>query len=303
MVTHLIECGIDVEAQSQGVTGGGRPSISAYGRDTSGDKTIERARPNTVNEATVAQADAGTAAQALAQSVNVGSSLPKSSISQESDMFENKAPAMNAASLSNTVPAKSSLDISVSSSDISSAQPAGTIYNNAFIPPAPVTVNRQFETGSYTAQPVMSEPQPYVSEPEVQPAQPAQAAVAQTQSAAPTLPLQAQSPRTADASTVSSSGLKLNPPVPGGNREVKRKPASLFERFTNPLRGHDREEEETGSSEGGNASSGGGVSRSLRAPQRPEQGSLNIDAPKLKDQENSGSNELDIPAFLRRQAN
>ncbi|HTK83724.1 MAG TPA: cell division protein FtsZ [Patescibacteria group bacterium] len=89
-----------------------------------------------------------------------------------------------------------------------------------------------------------------------------------------------------------SSGLNLRPPVPGGGfhgQKPKRTP-SLFERFTSPLRGGDEEEV---------------VAEKPAAAPRPHrtvqerQESLGMDLRK----NDPVDDELDIPAFLRRQAN
>ena len=147
----------------------------------------------------------------------------------------------------------------------------GSVYNDAFIPPAPVDpgVNEtvyghgpQFAPGLHATRPVM------------EPAQPTQ-------------------------------GLVLRPPVPGTAAvQQKKKTPSLFERFAGPLRHHGeqgRGDEDTGRTEQGSAGAGGG----LRAAQHPvqPQGNLAIDAPVAGKAGAVADDELDIPAFLRRQAN
>lgn len=155
-------------------------------------------------------------------------------------------------------------------------------YNDAFIPPAPMEPVRAPEPAYAQAQPVQQQvyaPAPVAQQPVQQPqphAQPQQ-------------------------------GFALRPPVPAAQK--KRAP-SLFERFTQGLR-HE-EEDSDDASDAGSASGGNGGLRapsrqsSYQAQQTPyQQGSLNIDAPapvatrpgpQVED-------ELDIPAFLRRQAN
>lgn len=103
---------------------------------------------------------------------------------------------------------------------------------------------------------------------------------------------------------LSGQGLKLSPPVPGAAAaQQKKKTPSLFERFAGPLRHHGeqgRGDEDTGRTEQGSGSAGGG----LYAAQRPvQQGSLAIDAPVAGRADAVADDELDIPAFLRRQAN
>ncbi len=96
-----------------------------------------------------------------------------------------------------------------------------------------------------------------------------------------------------------NSGLTLKPPVPGAATQQKRRTPSLFERFTNPLRTHS--ESDTGETSGEAQGSGG--SAGFRPSQQPlDQGALNIDNSAAQT-DGQGDNELDIPAFLRRQAN
>jgi cell division protein FtsZ len=105
-----------------------------------------------------------------------------------------------------------------------------------------------------------------------------------------------------------TSSLQLNPPKPPYGQK-KRSP-SLFERIAGTVQQHldgFREEagEETGDSGSGYAPAPRGNSHGLAAaPLRPAQGSLNIDAPAARPaQQVEEGQGLDIPAFLRRQAN
>ncbi len=107
-------------------------------------------------------------------------------------------------------------------------------------------------------------------------------------------------------------GYSLRPPVPGATQQAvaTKKTPSLFERITSGVRNAARQieemaEEDSGSAQAATGTGGGGFHASLRAAPRvsenPAQGQLNIDAPsatRAKSEE-----ELDIPAFLRRQAN
>ncbi|MBU0860174.1 MAG: hypothetical protein KJ667_09555, partial [Alphaproteobacteria bacterium] len=151
----------------------------------------------------------------------------------------------------------------------------GTVYNESFIPPQPIDPGTQdsvyghgpsFAAGLAASRPV---------------AEPQQA--------------------------VQTQGLTLRPPVPGATHaaaQQKKKTPSLFERFAGPLRHHGeqgRGDEDTGRTEQGSGASGGGL---RAATQRPvQQGSLAIDAPIAGRADAVTDDELDIPAFLRRQAN
>jgi cell division protein FtsZ len=105
----------------------------------------------------------------------------------------------------------------------------------------------------------------------------------------------------------------LRPPVPGAVQPKKRA-ASLFERFTQGLR-HEEEAVVEGEGEtSGDTGETGGLRAAPRQSyqqsyqsasynQAPQQGSLNIDAPVASRPGPQVDDELDIPAFLRRQAN
>jgi cell division protein FtsZ len=92
--------------------------------------------------------------------------------------------------------------------------------------------------------------------------------------------------------TSTGSSFTLRPPVPAAHKQastMKKRSPSLFERITGVLR--DDEAELVSLNEGS-------------APQQPaKQGQLNIDAPSAPAATKNPEDELDIPAFLRRQAN
>ena len=84
----------------------------------------------------------------------------------------------------------------------------------------------------------------------------------------------------------------------------RRRAPSLFERITTGvgrLTHMDDGHEETGSSSAGSTGGFHGGLRAERAPDAPSQGQLNIDSPSAPRAKNE--DDLDIPAFLRRQAN
>lgn len=145
----------------------------------------------------------------------------------------------------------------------------GTRYQNSFIPPKPVDPQNQAFTTS-TAYP---------------------------QQAYGTAPIAAQ-PRTAAPYPGSGAGLQLNPPRLNTAPQKKAAP-SLFERITGSLGGFRDEQPEEQEYQQQAAATAARPAPSI--PARPAQGSLNIDSPAGKPEEKSS--ELDIPAFLRRQAN
>lgn len=113
--------------------------------------------------------------------------------------------------------------------------------------------------------------------------------------------------RGAEGQSVSSSGLKLNPPRPSA--PVEKRAPSLFERITSSVQQHidnlrdDGDLVQAGPSVQPEASfSPPPVRATASAGGGPAQASLNISAPAAKPQARV-DDELDIPAFLRRQAN
>jgi cell division protein FtsZ len=95
-----------------------------------------------------------------------------------------------------------------------------------------------------------------------------------------------------------ASALHLNPPkLP---YPQKKRPPSLFERIGNAVMDGFREEPRT---ERPVSSAPTAHSPGLSAPPRPAQGMLNIDAPAARPRTAADEEMVDIPAFLRRQAN
>ncbi|MCB1530963.1 MAG: cell division protein FtsZ [Rhodospirillales bacterium] len=95
------------------------------------------------------------------------------------------------------------------------------------------------------------------------------------------------------------SSLVLRPPVPGAHSaEHRKKTPSLFERITG-VRGHYAKGDEGDATETEAFHSG---LRAERPQNSPSQGQLGIDSPAAPKSETK-ENDLDIPAFLRRQAN
>jgi cell division protein FtsZ len=151
----------------------------------------------------------------------------------------------------------------------------GERYKEAFIPPAPIEA-----APDPMASAVVSPAQGFYTAPPAPPA------------------------RESYAHTNTSRGIQLNPPK-APNPDRKRTP-SLFERITGTVQQHlegIREEvaprERAAPPQRHQPSMGSGAAP---VPQGPSQGRLNIDAPAAKPRA-AADEELDIPAFLRRQAN
>lgn len=170
----------------------------------------------------------------------------------------------------------------------------GQVHQGHFIPPSPIVPEPQETVSS-----MVNVAQPYVpaaSMPQAQETQSYSQPVETTMQAAP-------------APQARTQGLVLNPPVPGAHAAEKRKTQSLLDRITGAygtvksgLTDRDDETETSGTSS--SSETAGGFHSGLRAEkatETPSQGKLNIDTPSAQKQ--TSSEDLDIPAFLRRQAN
>ncbi|MCM2343984.1 MAG: cell division protein FtsZ [Alphaproteobacteria bacterium] len=152
--------------------------------------------------------------------------------------------------------------------EVASQSVRGTVYNNAFIPPQPVEVlpesrSRDNMVSGY----------------------------------GPQFPNVSATRTTTVTEHTTTQGLVLRPPVSVAASQTKKRNPSIFERFTSQLRHHGHH----GADETGDDLAS--VETGLRASQRPLQGSLNIEAPAATRPAENVDDELDIPAFLRRQAN
>ena len=166
------------------------------------------------------------------------------------------------------------------------------VHQGSFIPPNPAVPEKQ-EEPTYAPQQQMTA-QSYAPQPQVM-AQPATTMQATPQASA------MDSQPTVTAQPLPTQGLVLRPPVPGAHAAEKRKTPSLLERITgaygNVINGQESEEETQNSPTGGFHS---GL-RAEKNIENPSQGKLNIDSPAAPSA--NAEEDLDIPAFLRRQAN
>lgn len=305
MRVSVVATGIDAEEMKQSRPVQGYSAVNAMTAQQHSERKLDRVQPNTApdnrQEAAVSPSSAASSVMPKfrAPAAPAAPMAPSAKTEEpEADMFEQQEFAGNK-------------EQSVSSSDTSSfatgqpygskggSAPQASIYQNSFIPPQPVEVEKEEAPQLSMTQPVASSASAQEAGPSLQQAEPVHAATENKMDTAP--PLTASRPaQTEEQPVISSPSLTLRPPVPGANAQHRKRAPSLFERFTSPLRhGHDDNAEktdDTGSATGtASGASGGGF-----APQQ-RQGMLNIDtAPKT---EAVAEDELDIPAFLRRQAN
>ncbi len=286
MRVSIVATGIEKEADAKKRGGNGSININAVNK-----ATLERAKPNTETKPeTVLTAQSQNQIPSFMPAQNIpgqhvhaiktapitspsGAPITAPSASQpatpsqdpELDMFEQNEFSVNASE--SGIPQNTAM--------------RGTRYKDSFIPPAPVNAGPAPHISSFHGAHIPAAPQPSYSPEAVQ--------------------------QTTDPSQMrTSSGLQLNPPkLP--TPEKKRSP-SLFERISGTVQ--ERIEGFTGRGEQESQprrapSPQYAPSAQGMAPTRPapalSQGSLNIESPsKPKAQ---SDDELDIPAFLRRQAN
>ncbi len=174
------------------------------------------------------------------------------------------------------------------------AQQKATIHQGSFIPPSPVVPEKSED--SYLSASIGAK-----SNYEPQAVEPQQVTFPVAQSPVSTQPTQAPQQNRVQ----STQGLVLRPPVPGATSTERKRTPSLFERITSVYKGFDEQygQEKRGEetqSEGGQSAQGtfhGGT----KVTSSPAQGKLSIDSPSAQRVDNQ--DDLDIPAFLRRQAN
>jgi cell division protein FtsZ len=267
MRVSIVATGIDKEAEEQKRSGG------------SGSSGIERATPNTLTDSAPKTESAPAAATSQppvfmsaksVQDIKAPTPAEKIIAKQGGAMPETSIDMFEQGEFASANAEEGEVTVA------SNTALRGTRYNDAFIPPAPV----EAPSG---ASHISSFHGAHVPEAAEIPAAPAQMQSASSMSAAPMVQARPQS----------SQGLALNPPK--APAQAQRSP-SLFERITGSVQEHL-----------------GGIGDSLGArpaieqpkartsPSAPSQGSLNIGSPSKPS--SGGDDQLDIPAFLRRQAN
>jgi len=302
-----------IEKESMGQRGSGGASVKL---DATSNKTLERARPTTAGSDVGNTQNATNPSAAPSAGPTAG---PASGPSPAAGPTAAGAPreispaaALSGAEALKTISAPSPSPSSAESEPVDMVQPEadmyeqsefatdpeqeeasiaqntamrGTRYKDAFIPPKPMQVTDEEKmTGTM---PISSYHGGLSPEQQQQTAPAAATPAASSPTSAPT----------------TTSGLRLNPPrMPGREEPQERKHSpSLFERITGSVQqgiegvlyGSPKDEAPS-PQEQGQGQSAQNVSSS------PSQGSLNIDSPSAP---SKSDGDLDIPAFLRRQAN
>ena len=168
------------------------------------------------------------------------------------------------------------------------AQQKATIHHGSFIPPSPVVPEKQESSYVVSSAPVATN---------VEEAPVAQPTVEVERTFVKSQPTQQEQQERVQP----KQGLVLNPPVPGVTTSQRKRTPSLFERITSVYKGFDDERGDQTEKSGETESQGSFHSGVRATSSAPAQGKLSIDSPSAQKSENQ--DDLDIPAFLRRQAN
>jgi cell division protein FtsZ len=281
MRVSVVATGIDAESAHGRTTSTSGVRVTAVGKSQAPVEkpALERAKPNveTVHAATLSARNAAMRIPPRPSAAAPQASLPLNASDikvdePETELFEQQE----------FVP-------SYATAQAGGMAVRGSLHQGQFIPPAPVIPEPQDVRPSGYG-PQFNVPQ-YASAPQA---------------------AQQQAPQPYPGS---GSGLVLRPPVPGVHQQAsaagtveRKKTPSLFERITSGVSAHVRRDETADDQgQGGDTSSAGGFHSGLRARSpapaaAPSQGRLNIDSPAAP-RAAEGENDLDIPAFLRRQAN
>lgn len=290
MRVSVVATGIEMNeaSKTRGSTGGVR--VTAVGKQSGLNETakpaLERATPAAMTAASSKPQTEVAREMTMMARKDTSSSAPRA-LEPEADMFEQRE---------FTAPTSATSSMGLTSTTNSMR---GSVQGGNFIPPSPIVPEKQ-DVIPHTMPSAPSSATPaYAAAPAQQQATPQQTSYAEPQQQ------QAMSQAPAPAS---QGGLVLRPPVPGAHTAERKKSPSLFERITGVGGfGHSSQETQSagdssqGSQGTGSAGAFHGGMRAERSPQAPSQGQLNIDSPaasRVKSDE-----DLDIPAFLRRQAN
>jgi len=296
MRVSVVATGIDAAEGAKTISGGGNGSISVPTKpksvtpiSTETPKVATTAKATATSDTTqrpIPQTEVARAMTLNARQQTTATSVkaqPKTDM-PKSDMFEQQEFHAVAPAAPQTAAPQNASKI------------RGQVHRGSFIPPSPVVPEKQEDivyNPAAALQGYVPTQMPVMAPPVLQPTQVVEPTSVDVQASSMIQPTQ---------------GLVLRPPVSGTHTPVaeKRKSPSLLERITgvygNVMNGSDADEGET--TQGDESSSSGGFHSGLRAEKttdKPSQGKLNIDSPAAT--RSTSEEDLDIPAFLRRQAN
>ncbi len=319
MRVSVVATGIDVASDQRVIGGTSGVRVTAVSKKEEASKESSPVRKSIIGKSSMPQTEA-----ARTMTLNARKAMP---VARETIQTAISAAATSKVAASQPQNVFEQQELYASSSTPSSVNSVtstmrGSIHRGNFIPPSPVVPEKQDEA-SYA--PVQQQPAEVktnnVGQGYASPLQ-GQAMTQQVPVQQPTLqqPMMQQPAAAESVPATAIGGVRLNPPVPGANRTERQRSPSLFERITGAYKGvtealtEDMDQRSSGdtSKEDESASSSGGFhgapnvrapqAKNTQAAQAPSQGQLNIDSPAAAPRANEDEN-LDIPAFLRRQAN
>ncbi len=296
MRVSVVATGIDAVQSSKTIGGTSGVRVTAVSKEpekeakkttvTSASTTgINRVQPQTEVARAMTLSDRQQSPKSAAQPT-----VPVKDRGQKADMFEQQEFHASAVSAAPQVATPQN------------TQMRGTLHQGSFIPPSPIVPEPQEEAG-YA--PIT---QPQVAQTQASQPMSAQRPVYETTEAQISQPAPQESIQASIQAPIQAplQKLVLRPPVPGAVTSERRRTPSLFERITGAYDAYkggagskstQEEDAQTGASSGGFHS---GL-RAERTSEAPSQGKLNIDSPAAP--QANAEEDLDIPAFLRRQAN
>ncbi|MFP4313388.1 MAG: cell division protein FtsZ [Alphaproteobacteria bacterium] len=272
MRVSIVATGIEREAEQNRKDGSGGLNISG----TNAKTLLERATPKTQSD----KQPEISAVSAYAQSAPaqpVAPSMPTTSFSALQSAVNSSVGGESESGADMYEQARFSAE---NGQDVQNTAMRGTRYKEAFIPPKPAQPEFFDEVATQTKASITQPPAHMTSV--------------------------ATAPAPTSAQHTMAPSLQLNPPkMPTGER--KRAP-SLFERITGSVQhtldaAMGREEQSSPTRRSAPSFHEQESQRRPLTENAPAQGSLNIDSPAAPPKSKSGDEELDIPAFLRRQAN
>ncbi len=265
------------EAASSAYARGYQPAVPQGMAAARSAATVATRAPIQSYAAPVQQVAQATAAQRIEQPMGAVAQAAAVDLFEQQEYVAHEATVKKPEAASMPAPAYA---VQGGTHEVASQSVRGAVYNNAFIPPQPVEVPPESRSRDGIV-PGYGPQFPGVSTTRAHAPMEQQSAQGYEQPAA-------------------QQGYTLRPPVPGASSVPRKRGPSIFERFTSQLRHHGHDDDEMAQESNVTTTN---VETGLRASQRPLQGSLNIEAPVASRSAEPADDELDIPAFLRRQAN
>ncbi|PCI99468.1 MAG: cell division protein FtsZ [Alphaproteobacteria bacterium] len=284
MRVSIVATGIDNEESKGKIFGGTSSGGNGQKLQTSVDRSVPNTPPAVAAASVSAVASLGGAVQARPVAALSGREAiqgltapsPISEVQQQVETTSLSPVVVASAELSRSdasIDMFEQAEFSGGQGDAVQTPPRGRMHNNAFIPPKPMEPDASIPDNGIGSH-ISSFHGAHVDG------------------------------RPSEVEVSSPVGLQLNPPkaVTSTSHEKQARTPSLLERITGTVQHHIENLRDSDVVETSLPPTDNGIKQAVAAPSSPVQGSLNISAPSGKPAV-SLDDELDIPAFLRRQAN